>query len=103
MSYLSLSGLVRSVIHTDASLDRESGEERPERWQVQIEVEEVTPSGDSRFDIKTLKTDRPELFEPMVGKRCQVPVGVFARKDSIVYYLPKARGKAAPAAPREVS
>lgn len=99
MSYLSLRGLVRSVLHQEEGTNRKTGEVYPERWQVQLEVENVTQSGDTKFEILTLSTDRPEHFTDKLGKKILVPVGVFASGKSCVFYIPKAKGQSVPSVP----
>lgn len=104
MSYLTLTGVVRGLVRREEGVSKKTGEHYPESWKVQIETEEVTPSGDTQVAIHTLGTDRPELFEPLKGKLTRVPVGVFAADSGKVqFYLPKAKGKTAPAAPVELS
>jgi hypothetical protein len=104
VSYLTLTGVVRGLVRREEGVSKKTGEKYPEAWKVQIETEEVTPSGDTQVAIHTLGTDRPELFEPLKGKLTRVPVGVFAADSGKVqFYLPKARGKTAPAAPVAIS
>lgn len=102
MSYLSLTGQVRGLIRREEGVSK-NGEKYPEAWKVQIETEEITQSGDAQIAIHTLGTDRPELFEPLKGKFVRVPVGVFSSEGGkIQFYLPKAKGKTAPAVPELV-
>lgn len=94
MSYLLMHCQIRGVTRQPAGTNKQTGEAIPERHKVQVEVEEVTALGETRFTIHTLTTDRPEAFAKAVGRKVRIPVGVFATEGRLQFFLPKALGAA---------
>lgn len=89
---LILEGTNKGVIHTPESVNRETGEMIAASDRVQVEVAEVTKTGDVKYTIYTLKTDTPEPMRKLVGKPVRIPVGMMVQNGKAALYgLPTQR------------
>lgn len=85
MAMLTLNGLVQNVYTQPASVDKDTGEQRPASLRAQMLCENIMESGEKRLEMVTLKV-HTEAFRELVGKQVRVPVGAFASKGSIIFY-----------------
>lgn len=85
MAMLTLNGTLHSVYTQPESKDKETGEIRPASLRAQILCENITQSGETRFEMVTLKV-HTDAFKKLVGQKVRVPVGAFVAGGSIMYY-----------------
>jgi hypothetical protein len=88
MAMLTLNGLLQNVFAKPESKDKETGEIRPASLHAQILAENITPTGEKRLEMVTLKV-HTEAFRKLVGQQVRVPVGAFIANGSILYYALK--------------
>ena len=88
MAMLTLNGLLQNVFAKPESKDKETGEIRPASLHAQILAENITPTGEKRLEMVTLKV-HTEAFRKLVGQQVRVPVGAFIANGSIMYYALK--------------
>lgn len=88
MAMLTLNGLVQNVFAKPESKDEKTGEIRPASLHAQILAENITPTGEKRLEMVTLKV-HTEAFRKLVGQKVRVPVGAFIANGSILYYALK--------------
>ena len=91
MSMLTLNGIVQNVFRKGESKDKETGEIRPASDNVQILAENITPEGEKRLEMVTLKVQAGDAYRKLVGKPVRVPVGAFvpAGSSTIMFYALK--------------
>ena len=85
MAMLTLNGLVQNVFTKPESKDPKTGEIRPAALKAQMLAENVTPSGEMKFEMVTL-TVHSDAFRELVGQKIRVPVGAFVANGAIMYY-----------------
>lgn len=85
MAMLTLNGLLQNVFAKPESKDKETGEIRPASLHAQILAENVTQSGETKFEMVTLKV-HTEAFRSLVGQKVRVPVGAFVANGGIMFY-----------------
>jgi hypothetical protein len=88
MAMLTLNGLLQNVFAKPESKDKETGEIRPASLHAQILAENITPTGEKRLEMVTLKV-HTEAFRKLVGQQVRVPVGAFVANGGIMYYALK--------------
>lgn len=86
MAMLTLNGIVQNVFSKPASVDKETGEQRPATDHAQILAENILESGEKRLDMVTLKVHAIETYRNLVGQRVSVPVGAFVSGKNIQFY-----------------
>lgn len=85
MAMLTLNGTLQNVYSMPESKDPKTGEIRPASLNAQIMAENITQSGETKFEMVTLKV-HTEAFRNLVGQKVRVPVGAFIASGSIKYY-----------------
>ena len=85
MAMLTLNGLLQNVFAKPESKDKETGEIRPASLHAQILAENVTQTGEKKFEMVTLKV-HTEAFRKLVGQQVRVPVGAFVANGGIMFY-----------------
>ena len=85
MTMLTLNGTLQNVYSMPESKDPKTGEIRPASLNAQILAENITQSGETKFEMVTLKV-HTEAFRNLVGQKVRVPVGAFIASGSIKYY-----------------
>lgn len=95
MAMLTLNGTLQNVFAKPESKDEKTGEIRPASLHAQILAENVTQTGEKKFEMVTLKV-HTEAFRKLVGQTIRIPVGAFVAKGStdIIYY--SLRGESQP-------
>jgi hypothetical protein len=71
-----ISGVVKTVVHNQARVDRTSGVVSDAYDQVQIESARETDGG-TKFELTTLVTKHGDDFRNAIGKNVIVPVNVY--------------------------
>jgi len=90
MSMFLVTGEVRNVFKQPGSVDKTTGELRPDSNKVQILGELPVMGGGTREDIITLTIPEGLDFSPYLKQRISVPIGFLSpAKGSIVYFIPK--------------
>ncbi|QQZ31114.1 hypothetical protein HMY34_20030 (plasmid) [Thiothrix subterranea] len=90
MSMFLVTGEVRNVFKQPGSVDKTTGEQRPDSNKVQILGELPVMGGGTREDIITLTIPDGLDFSPYLKQRVSVPIGFLSpAKGSIVYFIPK--------------
>lgn len=92
---LLLQGICKGVVRTEAKTNKETGEIIDAAERVQVEVENVQPNGDVKFEIYTLKTEQGPALRKLLGKPVSIPVGMMIQNNKPALY----GLKSAPAAP----
>ena len=85
MAMLTLNGTLQNVFTKPESKDDKTGEIRPASLHAQILAENVTQTGEKKFEMVTLKV-HTEAFRKLVGQKVRVPVGAFVANGGIMYY-----------------
>ena len=85
MSMLTLNGVLQNVYTQPERKDAKTGEIRPASLHAQILAENVTQSGETKFEMVTLKV-HTESFRALVGQKVRVPVGAFVANGGIMFY-----------------
>jgi hypothetical protein len=85
MAMLTLNGTLQNVFTKPESKDPKTGEIRPAALKAQMLAENVTPSGEMKFEMVTL-TVHSDAFRELVGQKIRVPVGAFVANGAIMYY-----------------
>lgn len=88
MAMLTLNGTLQNVYSMPESKDAKTGEIRPASLNAQILAENITQSGETKFEMVTLKV-HTEAFRNLVGQKVRIPVGAFIASGSIKYYALK--------------
>ena len=70
------------------SKDPKTGEIRPASLNAQILAENITPTGEKRLEMVTLKV-HTDAFLKLVGQKIRVPVGAFSADGTIKFYALK--------------
>ena len=73
------------------------GKENGGQSKIQIIGDIDLPDGDKKVEMFNLTAHDITLFQALVGKQVNIPVGVFNAGKSIMFYIPKG------AKPREVT
>lgn len=90
LSMFLVTGEVRGVFTQPGSVDRTTGEARPESLKVQILGELPVVGGGTREDIITLTIPEGLDFQPYLKQVVSVPVGFMSpAKGTIIYFIPK--------------
>jgi hypothetical protein len=85
-----VTGQVLHVYQDPDRTDKETGEVTKGRPKVQILGELPLENGQTKHDMITLSVDRKADYEPLVGSRISVPLGMFSpAKGQIMYFIPK--------------
>ena len=85
MAMLTLNGTLQNVFTKPESKDPKTGEIRPAALKAQVLAENVTQSGEMKFEMVTL-TVHSDAFRKLVGQKIRVPVGAFVANGAIMYY-----------------
>ena len=85
MAMLTLNGTLQNVFTTPERKDEKTGEIRPAALKAQMLAENVTQSGEMKFEMVTL-TVHSDAFRDLVGQKIRVPVGAFVANGAIMYY-----------------
>jgi len=99
MSMLLIRGRVENVFSKAESKDRETGEVRPASVSVQVLGYNVTPEGENKLDLQTLKCQSPaaaEAFRKLKGQEVLIPVGYFLKDGQLLMYSLKAEAMPIP-------
>lgn len=98
---LTLNGTLRSVLNNPARTLND-GRKIDAYDQIQLEVEEVTETGQIRVDVVTLTVPSPLPYQSRVGKSVSLPVRAYGRKSGGIGFIvtgePEGPSKAAPMA-----
>ena len=89
MSMFLMKGRVENVFRKAESKDRETGENRPASESVQILGYNVTPDGENKLDLQTLKCQSAEAaaaFRKFKGLDVLIPVGTFVKDGQLLIY-----------------
>lgn len=85
MAMLTLNGVLQNVYSQPERKDEKTGEIRPASLHAQILAENITQSGETKFEMVTLKI-HTDSFRTMVGQKVRVPVGAFVANGGIMFY-----------------
>ena len=85
MSMLTLNGKLQNVFTQPESKDPKTGEIRPAALKAQVMAENITQSGEIKFEMVTLTVHSP-VFRELVGQQIRVAVGAFVANGAIMYY-----------------
>ena len=85
MAMLTLNGVLQNVYSQPERKDEKTGEVRPASLHAQILAENVTQSGETKFEMVTLKV-HTDAFRKLVGQKVRVPVGAFISNGGIMFY-----------------
>jgi hypothetical protein len=88
MAMLTLNGTLQNVFTMPESKDPKTGEIRPASLNAQILAENITPTGEKRLEMVTLKV-HTDAFLKLVGQKIRVPVGAFSADGTIKFYALK--------------
>jgi hypothetical protein len=88
MAMLTLNGTLQNVFTKPESKDPKTGEIRPASLNAQILAENITPTGEKRLEMVTLKV-HTDAFLKLVGQKIRVPVGAFSADGTIKFYALK--------------
>ena len=88
MAMLTLNGTLQNVFTKPESKDPKTGEIRPASLNAQILAENITPNGEKRLEMVTLKV-HTDAFLKLVGQKIRVPVGAFSADGTIKFYALK--------------
>ena len=89
MSMLLMKGRVENVFRKAESTDKLTGEIRPASESVQIIGYNVTPDGEQKLDLQTLRCQSPEAiaaFRKLKGSEVLIPVGYFVKEGQLLFY-----------------
>ncbi len=89
MSMLLIRGRVENVFSKAESIDRATGEVRPASVNVQVLGYNVTPDGDNKLDLQTLKCQSSaaaDAFRKLKGHEVLIPVGYFLKDGQLLIY-----------------
>lgn len=89
MSMYTLNGIVQNVFTKAATVDKETGEQRPATENVQILGENVLQNGEKKFEMVTLKVQAGDAYRKLQGKFVRVPVGMFVKDGQALWYALK--------------
>lgn len=99
MSMLLIRGRVENVFSKAESKDRETGEVRPASTSVHVLGYNVTPEGENKLDLQTLKCQSAaaaEAFRKLKGQEVLIPVGYFLKDGQLLMYSLKAEAMPIP-------
>ncbi len=102
MSMFLMRGRVENVFKKAESKDRETGEVRPATVNVQVLGYNVTPEGENKLDLQTLKCQSPEAasaFQNFKGQEVLIPVGTFVKDGQLLVYSLKSEPMPIPLKP----
>jgi len=88
MSALTLEGVVMNVLDVPVGTNKD-GETYGGFSQVQIMAEDQLQNGETKMNLHTFRVDDKRPFQEAVQQKVRVPVGVFANKGSVVFYMPR--------------
>ena len=83
---LTLHGTLRGVLSNPARTLND-GRQIDAYDQIQLEVQEVTESGQTRVDVVTLTVDSLRPYDGLTGHALAVPVRVYGRKSGGVGFV----------------
>lgn len=89
MSMFSVTGQVMNVFTPPDRTDKETGETEKSKPKVQLLGALPLQNGETQFDMITLSVEDRTMFEKLKGKKVRLPLGVFASKSSVIYFIPK--------------
>ncbi len=84
-----LCGQVAMVFVQPGGVSKKTGEEFEARDKVQILGKLPIPGGGTKLELIDLVTDDIQAFKSLHGKQIRVPVGVYAVRGSVGYFIPK--------------
>ena len=99
MSMFLMRGRVENVFAKGETKDRETGEIRPASVNVQVLGYNVTPDGETKLDLQTVRCQSPaaaEAFRKLKGKEVLIPVGTFVKDGQLLIYSLKAESMPIP-------
>lgn len=86
---LTLEGMVMGVYETPKGTTKD-GDEFGGKARVQLLGEVWLRNGQSKRDLVDLTVDDPKPFEAVKGSTVRVPVGIFARGNTAMFFHAKA-------------
>ncbi len=89
MSMFSVTGQIMNVFTPPDRTDKETGVTEKSKPKVQLLGVLPLQNGETQFDMITLSVEDKAAFEKLKGKKVRLPLGVFASKNSIIYFIPK--------------
>jgi hypothetical protein len=84
---LTLTGTLLNVFQAPQGVTKE-GKQYGGEYKVQFQGTNELKNGESRIELLTLTTENPAVFRDYIGQKVNVPVGVFAAKSGLQYFLP---------------
>lgn len=84
-----MTGQVVHVFETPKGVNRQSGEEYGGNDKVQIMGHMSLPNGETRMELISLNTEQGEELKKAIGRSVIAPVGFYASKGSVGYFIPK--------------
>jgi hypothetical protein len=83
---LKLHGTLLNVFQSPVGT-RQDGTNYGGEYRVQIQTESILKNNEVRIEMLTMRTDHPENFRGSEGKEIVVEVGVFARNNTVHYFM----------------
>lgn len=84
-----LTGQVVHVFESPTGVNKSTGEEYGGQDKVQILGDLSLPNGETRKEMVTLTTDQGEMLKKAVGRSVVAPVGFYASKGTVGFFIPK--------------
>lgn len=84
-----LCGEVANVFVQPGGVSKKTGDVFDPRDKVQIIGRLPVSTGGHRLEIVTLNVEDARLYEQAIGKTIRVPVGVYAIRQSVGYFIPQ--------------
>lgn len=83
---LTLCGEVVRLFESPVGVDKKTGESYGGGHRVQLLAEVPLKNGESKLDLVTLSTDRPDSFKALQGRWVRVPVGAYPMKEGVGFF-----------------
>ncbi len=84
-----LCGQVANVYVQPGGTSKKTGEEFDPRDKVQILGHLPLATGGSKLELVTLNVEDARLFQSALNKTIRVPVGVYAVRQTVGYFIPQ--------------
>lgn len=84
-----LRGQVVHVFESPKGVNKDSGAEYGGQDKVQIMGHLSLPNGETRMELVTLTTDQGQELKKSVGRSVLAPVGFYASRGSVGFFIPK--------------
>lgn len=88
MSMLTLNGQIINVFDTPEG-KKKDGSSYGGQHRIQVMAENTLQNGEKRMELVNLTVESVSKFKSLVGQMVRVPVGVYARDNSVQYYMLK--------------